>query len=48
MPNVQNVLLAAEGGGHRELPAEPWVFGLTAFAVLCILLLVTLSFGKDR
>lgn len=32
----------------RDLPAEPWAFGLGAFVLLVVLLAVTLSFGKDR
>ena len=32
----------------RELPAEPWVIGVGVFATLVVLLLITLSFGKDR
>ena len=32
----------------RELPAEPWVIGVGAFVLLVVLLLITLSFGKDR
>jgi hypothetical protein len=39
----------AETGTHgRDLPLPPWAIGLTAFALLVTLLLVTLSFGKDR
>jgi hypothetical protein len=39
----------AETGGHgRDLPLPPWAIGLTAFALLVMLLLVTVSFGKDR
>ncbi len=45
---LANGLLAEEGHAGRELAAEPWVFGLAAFGVLLVLLLVTLSFGKDR
>lgn len=42
-------VLAAQGeSATTELPAEPWVFGVGAFVALMILLLVTLSFGKDR
>jgi hypothetical protein len=48
MPYVQMVVSAAESEHARELPVAPWVFGLSAFALLCLLLLVTLSFGKDR
>lgn len=32
----------------RELPAEPWAIGVGAFVLLTVLLLITLSFGKDR
>ena len=32
----------------RELPAEPWAIGVGAFLFLVVLLVVTLSFGKDR
>jgi len=42
------LVVAAEGEAGRELPVEPWVFGLGAFGLLFVLLLVTLSFGKDR
>jgi hypothetical protein len=42
-------LLAAEGEAKgRDLPLEPWAIGLCAFGLLCVALLVTLSFGKDR
>jgi hypothetical protein len=32
----------------RELPAEPWAIGVGVFVFLAVLLLITLSFGKDR
>jgi hypothetical protein len=32
----------------RDLPGEPWMLGVGAFALLVVLLLLTLSFGKDR
>jgi hypothetical protein len=32
----------------RDLPLEPWAIGLGAFVLLVALLLVTLTFGKDR
>jgi hypothetical protein len=32
----------------RELPAEPWAIGVGTFVLLTVLLLITLSFGKDR
>ena len=41
-------LLATGEPQGRELPVEPWVFGLGAFLVLVLLLAVTLAFGKDR
>ena len=40
---------AAEGTEQaRELPVPPLAFGLIAFGILVVLLLVTLSFGKGR
>ena len=43
------VLLAAEAESTgRDLPLQPWVIGVLAFGLLCTLLLLTLSFGKDR
>ena len=42
-------LLAVEGESHgRDLPLEPWAFGLIAFVLLTALMMVTLMFGKDR
>ena len=42
-------LLAVEGEtSGRDLPVEPWVIGVGAFTLLCVLLAVTLTFGKDR
>ena len=41
-------LLAAESSAGRDLPVAPWVIGVGAFALLCLLLVVTLTFGKDR
>ena len=42
-------LFAREGESlGRELPVEPWVYGVAAFGLLLVLLLITLSFGKDR
>ncbi len=42
-------LLVAEGGNvPRHLPVAPWVIGLGGFTLLCLLLAVTLTFGKDR
>ena len=32
----------------RDLPLQPWAIGLGAFLLLTALLLVTLTFGKDR
>lgn len=40
---------AAEGeSAGIDLPMEPWAYGLIAFGLLVLLLLLTLSFGKDR
>jgi hypothetical protein len=42
-------LLAAEGESRGvDLPLEPWAIGVGAFVLLCVLLAVTLTFGKDR
>jgi hypothetical protein len=41
-------VLAVTGQHGRDLPLPPWAIGLVAFLVLTALLLVTLSFGKDR
>jgi|tagenome__1003787_1003787.scaffolds.fasta_scaffold20926049_3 hypothetical protein len=42
-------LLAVESESHgRDLPLEPWAFGLIAFGLLTAAMLVTLMFGKDR
>lgn len=41
-------LLAATEGTARELPVEPWVLGVGSFGLLVALLLVTMTFGKDR
>ncbi|HEX6918784.1 MAG TPA: hypothetical protein VF314_00995 [Actinomycetes bacterium] len=41
-------LLAEETGKGRELPVPPWAVGVGVFTLLVLLLLVTLSFGKDR
>ena len=39
----------AESGQHgKALPLQPWAIGLGAFLLLTALLLVTLTFGKDR
>ncbi|MGW9412386.1 hypothetical protein [Arthrobacter cupressi] len=43
------VSIAAQGGegGHEELAplwAEPWVFGIVMFAILCVLMFVTVSY----
>jgi len=42
------IRLMAEAARGRDLPVAPWAIGLGAFALLVTLLLVTLSFGKDR
>jgi hypothetical protein len=41
-------LFAAQTETGRDLPGEPWMLGLGAFVLLVLLLLITLSFGKDR
>ena len=42
-------LLAAEGEAHTtDLPMPAWAYGVGVFAALVLLLLVTLTFGKDR
>jgi hypothetical protein len=33
---------------HRELPIPAWAFGVLAFCLLLILLLITWSIGKGR
>ncbi len=43
---THTLLLAAEE--KRKIPAPPYVYGLTVLALLGILLLVTLSFNRDR
>jgi hypothetical protein len=43
-----SAVLASGEEKARELPAEPWAIGVGAFVLLCVLLLITLSFGKDR
>jgi hypothetical protein len=41
-------VLAESGQQGRDLPLQPWAVGLGAFLLLTALLLVTLTFGKDR
>jgi hypothetical protein len=41
-------VLAETAEKGRDLPVPPWVVGVGAFVALVALLLVTLSFGKDR
>lgn len=41
-------LLAEGATSGTELPAPPWVIGVGAFVGLVALLLLTLTFGKDR
>ena len=42
-------LLAQEGESTgSELPVDPLVVGVGAFVLLCALLFVTMTFGKDR
>jgi hypothetical protein len=44
---VAAVLAETEQKG-RDLPLDPWAIGVGAFVLLVALLLITLSFGKDR
>jgi hypothetical protein len=44
---VAAVLAETEQKG-RDLPLDPWAIGLGAFLLLTTLLLITLTFGKDR
>jgi hypothetical protein len=41
-------VLAETGAQGRDLPLPAWAIGLTAFALLVMLLLLAMSFGKDR
>ncbi len=41
-------VLAQGAEETSELPAEPWVFGLVAFALLTAMLVALLMFGKGR
>ena len=41
-------LVASETEKGRDLPGDPWMLGLGAFGLLVVMLLITLSFGKDR
>jgi hypothetical protein len=41
-------LTLMETEAHNELPIPAWGFGLLAFAILVVLLLITLSIGKGR
>jgi hypothetical protein len=44
---VHQLAVEAESKG-RDLPLPPWAIGLGAFVLLCALLAVTATFGKDR
>lgn len=43
-----SALVASESETGRDIPGEPWMLGLGAFVLLVAMLLITLSFGKDR
>ena len=43
---TRHTLLATEA--TRELPAPTWVYGVVALAVFLLLLVVTLTFNRDR
>ena len=40
--------VAAESEVVNELPADPMILGLGAFGILVVLLLVALSFNRER
>ena len=42
------VALAAETEEHRDIPGTPIVWGVVAFAILMLLLLAVLAFGRGR
>ena len=44
----QIAMTVAEGGEHEPAPlwAEPWVFGASIFAILLVLMFVTLSYSN--
>lgn len=50
MTAAARLLAESETGTQpvHELPLDPMVIGALAFAILVALLLITLSFGKDR
>jgi hypothetical protein len=41
-------ILAQSEETGRDLPVEPWVLGAGSFALLVVLLLVTMVFGRYR
>ena len=41
-------VLAETGQQGQDLPLPPWAIGLGTFVLLTVLLLMTLTFGKDR
>ena len=41
-------LFPLEGLVEHELPIPAWAFGLIAFAILTIMMLITYSIGKGR
>ncbi|HEY5978903.1 MAG TPA: hypothetical protein VIT41_04640 [Microlunatus sp.] len=41
-------LILLEAEAHREIPIPAWGFGVIAFGILLILLLITYSIGKGR
>lgn len=40
--------LAQEEHHVNELPAEPWVIGVTTFLLLCLALFVVTRYNRDR
>lgn len=48
VPSMLFGLTALETEVHTELPIPAWGFGVLAFVILIVLLLITLSIGKGR
>ena len=45
---MQTIRLLAQEEHLRDLGAPAWVFGVVGFAILTVLLVATLAFGKGR
>jgi hypothetical protein len=48
LPMLLTTVVAQSAEESAELPADPMVFGVSAFAILCALLVGVLVFGKGR